>query len=263
MNFFVTTSLKASEKLILRAGRIAKELGILYVPRGSASLEDIERKYSSDGILVVSKERLVVYSKGETFFFHPNMAKMRIKALTLGKTDYMVSAMNLKPEMTVLDCTLGLGSDAIVASYVVGKHGFVTGLEINPLVAYVLREEMGKYENKSKALMKAVRGVRVLNADHNEYLKELPDNSVDIVYFDPMFKDPVYHSCGISSLRKLADYTPMRVETIREACRVARFRVVMKERTGSSEFKRLGFEEIVGGRRSRIAYGVINLKGER
>ncbi len=38
--------------------------------------------------------------------------------------------------MTVLDCTLGMASDSIVASYVVGESGKVTGLEGVSMASY-------------------------------------------------------------------------------------------------------------------------------
>lgn len=46
-------------------------------------------------------------------------------------------------------------------------------------------------------------------------------------------------------------------ETVAEARRVARRRVVMKERRESEEFERLGFFEVVGGKYSRVSYGVM------
>jgi len=257
MPFFVTTSLKASKKAVDLAKKASEHIKITYLPRKNMSLEDIEKNYSNDGILVVAEKRVTVYKKGKVFFFHPGMAKMRIKALAMGKTDYMIEAMGFRRGMKLLDCTLGVGSDATVASHVAGSVGTVVGLEINPLIAYVLKTEMGKYKNQSRVLTEAVRNVNVLNADHAEYLKNVPDNSFDVVYFDPMFKNPFYESHGISPLRELADYSPIRSEAIEEACRVAKCRVVMKERFDSSEFARLGFNDIIAARRSKIAYGVI------
>lgn len=50
----------------------------------------------------------------------------------------MVEAMDLKPKMSVLDCTLGLGTDATVASYIVGENGKVVGLESATLIYLIL-----------------------------------------------------------------------------------------------------------------------------
>ena len=61
----------------------------------------------------------------------------------------------------------------------------------------------------------------------------------------------------MNALRILADMRALTDETITEARRVARCRVVMKERRESTEFARLGFAVIAGGRYSRVAYGVM------
>ncbi|MBM7854142.1 16S rRNA G966 N2-methylase RsmD [Desulfohalotomaculum tongense] len=256
-NQMVTTSLNASKEMIIRAKKIAAELNINYVPRNGMSLPDLESQYSGSGILVVSKNRLSVYIKGEEFFFHPGMAKLRIKQLKNGHTDQMISAMNLNYGDSVLDCTLGLGSDAVVANYVTGGSGRVTGLEINPLMAYVVKDGIERFQNPSPTLVKAVKGINIINTDHKKYLKNLPDNSFDVVYFDPMFRNPVYKSAGMVPLRKLANHDPLAVDSVEEACRVARKRVVIKERYNSEEFERLGCEQVVGGKKSPIAYGVI------
>ena len=55
-------------------------------------------------------------------------------------------------------------------------------------------------------LNQAVNRVEVITTDHQTYLQRQPDNSYDIVYFDPMFSRPVLHSQPISPLRKLANH---------------------------------------------------------
>ena len=85
------------------------------------------------------------------------------------------------------------------------------------------------------------------------------DDSFDAVYFDPMFRHPFMESAGIHPLRFLADPRPVSAEAIREARRVARRRVVLKESSKSGEFARLGFSAFVGGKYSHVRYGVITL----
>uniref|UniRef100_UPI0025D0B145 class I SAM-dependent methyltransferase n=1 Tax=Selenomonas sp. F0473 TaxID=999423 RepID=UPI0025D0B145 len=103
----------------------------------------------------------------------------------------------------------------------------------------------------------AMRRIAVHAADALTYLREQPDGSFDVVYFDPMFRRPLHESAGMNALRASADMRALTPETVAAACRVARRRVVMKERRGSGEFERLGFSEVVGGRYSRVAYGVM------
>ena len=143
-NTFVTTSLKITADLEEQGIRIAEELGIPYIPRDDKSLLFLEDKYNSNGILVVSKDKLSVYINAKEFFYHPGMAKLRIKGIKSGNNDQMITAMNLLPGDSVLDCTLGLGSDAVVANYITGPYGSVVGLESNPLLAYVVKEHSCK-----------------------------------------------------------------------------------------------------------------------
>ena len=89
------------------------------------------------------------------------------------------------------------------------------------------------------------------------YLREQQDDSYDVVYFDPMFRRPLHESAGMDALRARADMRALTHETVAEARRVARRRVVMKERRESGEFERLGFFEVVGGKYSRVSYGVM------
>ena len=54
----------------------------------------------------------------------------------------------------------------------------------------------------------------------------------------------------------MANHEPVSEVMIEEACRVARRRVVFKENARSLEFERLGFTKIMGGRYSKVHYGV-------
>ena len=93
--------------------------------------------------------------------------------------------------------------------------------------------------------------------DYLDYLRQQKDNSYDVVYFDPMFRKPLTASNGISPLRSVANHAPLSEEAVAEALRVARQRVVMKEASGSEEFARLGFHQLMGGKYSKVHYGVM------
>ena len=83
---------------------------------------------------------------------------------------------------------------------------------------------------------------------------------MDVIYFDPMFRHPFAESKNIAPLRPVANKNPLTLETIAEARRVARQRVVLKESGKSREFARLGFTERAGGRYSKVKYGVMRLR---
>ncbi|MNI75326.1 hypothetical protein D3C73_1314660 [compost metagenome] len=89
-------------------------------------------------------------------------------------------------------------------------------------------------------------------------LKQMPDKSADLIYFDPMFRDPIMESSAISPLRMFANNSSLTGEVIAEAKRVARKSIVLKEKKGSGEFERLGFETVERSH-TKIVYGVILL----
>jgi len=234
---------------------LARELGALAVPRDERPLTGVLAEYGAGFAVVVQKQGLVLSDGRTSVFFHPGMAHVRIKQLAAGETDRMVETMGLGPGMTVLDCTLGLGSDAIVAAFVTGPDGRVTGLEAVGPLAFLVRYGLKHYLAAGR-VGEAMARIEVLGADYRAVLPRLPDASYDVVYFDPMFRRPVFHSSGIAPLRKLAEAAPLERGAVEEALRVARCRVVMKERRDSPEFDRLGFRVAGGGKHSSVAFGV-------
>lgn len=243
------------------AARTAKALGILNVPRGNDSLAELRSTYDVDAVLVARQGLLTLVTSEGELFFHPGMAHLRIKNLLLGHGDHLVRALGLTEGVHVLDCTLGTGADAIVESFAVGESGCVTALESNALIAAVIADGLAHALGDNYEMHAAMRRIQVHHADALAFLRTAAEDSYDVVYFDPMFRRPLHESAGMNALRSLADLRALTEETIAEARRVARCRVVMKERRESAEFARLGFTEITGGRYSRIAYGVMELGG--
>lgn len=259
--FAVTTALRSTGALSLRAMEISRELKVPYLPRDDRRIDELIQSAGLHGMLVVGAKRLSYIYPGGEFFFHPGMVKLRINQILNGKTDQMIKALDLRPGDSVIDCTLGLGSDAIVISFM-NQGGEVTGVEKSPLVSYIAKEGLAAYcYGREDDLMRAMRRIRVVCADHGEFLKDQPDRSADLVYFDPMFREPGRKSCAMAALRPLADYAPLSEETLRQALRVAKRRVVVKESRSSREFSRLGVDYVTGGKYSPVAYGIIEKRG--
>jgi len=256
----VTTSPKPDEAQRDTAKRLARFLNARVVPRGKRTIARLMREEHTDTVLVVTAEGPRLYRAGveRPFVYHPNTAMIRMRHLLRGDTDAMIARMEIRPGDRVLDCTLGLAADAAVLSLAVGEEGEVVGLESVPLIAAVVSEGLKTYRSGSPAIDAALRRIRVICADHLNYLRQCADRSFDVVYFDPMFRRPVEASEGIASLRPFANPDPLSPEAVREARRVARRMVVMKERQGSEEFTRLGFAEVheVG---NSVAYGIIRV----
>jgi hypothetical protein len=196
---------------------------------------------------------------GHQFVFHPNMSALRIKQLEKGEPDSMVCVSGMKAGDYVLDCTLGMGADAIVASYVVGPSGKVVALESEPVIAAIVKHGLKTHETKRKALDQAMRAIEVVKVDYRSYLKQCEDHSFDIVMFDPMFRETVKASAAMQQLKPLANPAPLDEGSVREALRVARKAVILKERPKSGEFERLGFS--IAKASSNYAWGIIQKGG--
>lgn len=254
--FVITTSQNPSGSLQDHACAVAQQSGACFINRDHYSLAAIKELCNTDCILVFTQKGPILQTPQGEYFFHLSMADLRIKNLIIGKHDHMIAAMQLTSGMSILDCTLGLGTDAIVASFATGSNGYVTGLESSELIALIARLGLSEFQHDLLGITQALRRIQVIHADYCEYLALLPDNSYDIVYFDPMFRQPVYASSNFKPFRELADKRPLSLTAVNEACRVARTRIVMKEKRGSAEFERLGFTQIVGGKHSSIHYGI-------
>lgn len=257
-NFIVTTIRKPDSMTETLAEEISLKLDGKFVRREDLSFDALKMIHGVENILLVKKSSLSVVTSDGELFFHPNTAHLRIKNLRGGEGDRLIDALKISSGSKILDCTLGLGSDAIVESFVAGESGEVVALEVNPLIAEVVSHGLKNFTDDSPHILESMRRIEVFNVDCGDFLKNCADNSFDSVYFDPMFRNPIKTSSGINTMRPIADNRPLTKKIIAEACRVAKFRVVMKEHNGSSEFERLGFKISDGGKYSSVAFGIID-----
>src|SRR5256885_973796 len=77
-----------------------------------------------------------------------------------GEPDPLLTAAGLRPGETVLDATLGLGGDALLAAHATGTK--VIGLEIDPL--------LGAFTQAGLRRMPG-HGIEVVKADHRDWLR--------------------------------------------------------------------------------------------
>lgn len=241
------------------AKEYAEEIGVPYVQRKDRTLQQMREEYQTNTLLVVAN-KVKLYVGEEEFFFHPSMANTRIKRLKSGENDIVIERTGVGPGDTVLDCTLGLGSDSIVFAHVVGPTGRIIGLEASQVIATIVRRGLQELTVDTKAVNEAMRRVEVVCVDHLDYLRAQPDRSVDVIYFDPMFRRTVQSSNSIEPLRHLGDDRALSLEAVEEAKRVARRRIVLKERWYSREFERLGFQ-LLRKASGSTNYGVIEIGG--
>lgn len=253
----ITTSHNATTEQIKEAKELAIKLEAPYFPRNDLTIEEFLQFYTF--LLIIQNQRIILKTPQEEFFFHPNMAKLRINNLEQGKPDYLLESLALAKEGSLLDCTLGLGSDAITASYWLGEKGQVTALESVDLIYEITSYGLRSFTLPDREITQAMRRIKTVKTDYYTYLENAADKSFDTVYFDPMFDQTVAGAASIFPLRHFAKKEQISIESIREAKRVARKRVVMKARKGSGELTRLGFPHRIGGKYSQIHYGIFLL----
>lgn len=241
----VTTAGRTNQDMVEQAKLIAAELEAPFIDRKKRSVALMQKLYN-DACIIVGKERLELFPLGESepFFFHPNSAMFRIKRLQRGEHDPFIDACQLEEGMSFLDCTLGLASDSIVASYQVGPKGKVIGLEAEKYLSYMVRAGLKKWDSEERVINEAMRQIEVLHSHCFEYLRNLPSNSIDVVYFDPMFEESILESDGIQALTRFAVYDTFQAQWIEEALRVSKTRVVLKDHYQSERFEQFGFDQI-------------------
>ena len=197
------------------------------------------------------------YAKGaETpFFYHPNSAAFRLKRVARGENEPLLTACDLQKGETVVDCTLGIGSDSLLAAYAVGKEGKVVGLEADQNVAFIVRTGMQTYDTSELPLTLCMRNIEVVNATALDFLKQQPDASFDVVYMDPMFEELIEESTNFEALRHAGSHISLSEEWVNEALRVAKKRVVLKAHYKSEWFEQFGFERDIR-LTSKFHYGI-------
>jgi len=178
------------------------------------------------------------------------MAFLRVLRARRGELDPLAQAAGLRSGDRVLDATLGLGGDALVAAHVTGAR--VVGLERDPLIAAFTQASLRRLQKHGR---EPGRLVEVVRADHREFLRAQPDGSFDVVLLDPMFRKAGDAGPLFDLLRAHAEHAPLEEETLREARRVARRGVLVKDAAHGDELRRLGLKARATRRSASICFG--------
>lgn len=224
-------------------------------------------------LLKITRKGAFLATNQDQFFFHPSMALLRIMHIIKGETDRFLQAAGLAEGDSIIDATMGLASDSLVAAWAVGEKGTVIALENSPVIYALVTDGLHSLQNnyynigssnqeKIKAWQELSRASRIIVphlVNHLDYLADLPNAFVDVIYFDPMFKRSRKESSSIKPLKTWSYERTIQAETIAEAYRIAKKRVVLKERKNSGEFARLGFKKVPSGKYSSIDFGYIDI----
>ncbi|MEH6941265.1 class I SAM-dependent methyltransferase [Bacillus sp. JJ722] len=254
----VTTAGRTTEEYVAKAKEVANDLQVPYEPRRKRSLRALFKLHPL--VVVVGKEGIHLYHQdgSEPYFFHPNLAMVRVKRLINDGHDAFIDISGLKQGDELLDCTLGYASDSIVASFVVGETGKVIGVEASPILAYLAKEGLQSWKGQHVQIEEAMRRITVVEGNHYNYLQQMPSNSVDVVYFDPMFEESIDESNALQTLSHFTSFAGITNEIIAEARRVARRKIVLKDHFRSTRFEEFGFIQHIR-KTAKFHYGTIDI----
>lgn len=244
MSTVITTAGRPDDQSLQLALEASAILGYPIVERKKQSVSRMQNTHGS-AVIVAGKNRYDLYRIGmdEPFFFHPNSAAFRLKRLMNGETDPLIEITQLQKDDSFLDCTLGLGSDSIIASFIAGENGKVLGIEADPAVAFITGCGLRSFPTESEQLVQAMTRIEVIQSEAVEFLSLQPDSSWDIVYIDPMFHSPIAESSNFTPLRQAGVHSSLTDEWIEQAHRVCKRRVVVKDRFDSPVFQRFQMEQ--------------------
>lgn len=256
MKTVVTTAYRPTTKTTEEAARIADLLGCTAVERRKRTIEHIQEMEQAD-VVVAAKKRLEYYPIGtsDPFFFHPSSAAFRTKRQL--EEDPFLAATGLSEGDSLLDCTLGMASDAIMAAVMAGSAGRVVGCESQPVIGLVVKEGLQRYDEVPR-LCEAMQRIEVVLSDAVTYLQNCADGSFDIVYMDPMFSEAIGESSNFTPIRQAAVHGGLTEEWVTQAKRVAKRRVVLKAHFRSTDFEEFGFERKIRPN-TKFHFGVIYL----
>ena len=242
MRTIITTAGRPDEQSERLAAFACEALNAVYEPRKKRSVKKISEQLHAN-VLVAGKHRYEYYPYGadSPFFYHPNSAAFRLKRVARGEYEPLLAACNLERGDTFLDCTVGIGSDALLAAYAVGDSGRIVGVEADPNVAFIVKNGMQTYDTSELPLTAVMRNIEIVHANAIDYLQTLQDNAFDVVYMDPMFEQVIEEATNFETLRAAGQHIVLNEQWVQQALRVAKKRVVLKAHFESPYFEQFGF----------------------
>lgn len=232
------------------AAEIAARFGLLAQPRAGRALFQVLEDAKSLPVLVLAKTRADLYEHQRAYRATAGMAFLRLLRARRGEVDPLVAAAGLRPGDSVLDATLGLGGDALLAAQATGAK--VVGLEQDGLVAAFTAAALRRLPGHGRAPGRLVEAVK---ADHRAWLQAQPSQSFDVVLFDPMFRKAGDAGPLFELLRAHASHDPLTPGTLAEARRVARRGVLVKDAAPGDELRKLGLVPQLSRRSAAICFG--------
>jgi 16S rRNA (guanine1516-N2)-methyltransferase len=232
------------------AGELAARFGLRAEPRAGRALSRVLAEAAGAPVLVLAARRADLHVGGRVFRASAGMAFLRMLRARKGEIDPLVGAAGLRAGDRVLDATLGLGGDALLAAQATGAP--VLGLEKDGLLAAFTQAGLRRLPRHG---VEPARLVNVMRVDHRAFLREQPAGTFDVVLLDPMFRRAGDAAPLFDLLRARAEHDALTLETLRLAQRVARRGVLVKDAAPGFELGRLGLVPRLTRRSAAIAFG--------
>lgn len=261
----ITTTRREKRLDVLQAERFQCLYGGVLVERKEQSLEELFQEPHTHGVVVMEEGNPTLYHPDgvETpLRFHLNIGALRLQKVEKGENDRFLQITGIEKGMNVLDGTLGLGTDALLAAWGVGKTGKVIALEGSKAIFSIVDFSLGKLAQEDEGLVgDLARRIELNQISFTNYCETQESNCFDIVYLDPMFDKPRGKSIGIQPIRFWAQEEQLTEDMIRAACRLCRERVVIKEAKASRWWQEMHAgipSELTGQRYQSVRYRVLN-----
>jgi 16S rRNA (guanine1516-N2)-methyltransferase len=248
MRALVTTAPSGS---LEEADELARRFGLTAEPRNGRLMPELVKDAQDAPVLVLGSRRADLFDGGRAFRASIGMGYLRFVRTRVGQSDPLVTAAKLRPGDRVLDATLGLAQDALIAADATKNP--VEGLEASPVLAAFVVAALRRLP--STAAREAAARINVRCADHRAALKELPTKSFDVVLLDPMFRTAADANPLFDLLRHHGEHAPLDAQTLRQAQRVARRGVLVKDAAPGAELTRLDLVPLPSRRTARIVFG--------
>src|SRR3954462_5559560 len=177
MRALVTTAPRGS---LEEADELTRRFGLTAEPRADRLVPELLEAAQGAPVLVLGSRRADLFDGGRAFRASIGMGYLRFVRMRVGEGDPLITAAKLRPGDRVLDGTLGLAQDALVAAEATGSA--VVGLEASPVLAAFVVAALRRLPGPAR---QAAARIEVRCADHRGALRELPSRSFDVVLLDP------------------------------------------------------------------------------
>ena len=196
---------------------------------------------SDHNVLVVTKEGLAFKQGSRLLKWHPGLLHTLRES---GERHPWVKLGNIQQGDKVLDCTLGLGTDAQFIS------------EITQEVVIGLESSLGVYLLSREGLSKVRALVKPVFINSLSFLLAQQDNAFDVVIADPMFPPHLIKSnTSLDMVRALANFESISDTWLIEARRVAKRCVLIKDHRANDLLENLKADFIWSKGKRNNRYG--------